>query len=280
MECIQIFQIFTAPRELDRAAGDFADGERRTAPGIAIQFGQDDTGESKSIIEMFRHRDRLLTESGIRHQEDFAGAGHLLDLHQFPDHGFIDLQPAGGVNDQIIRAGTAGFLQGVHGEHGNVLRGAVRIDRHTNRFRQNFQLIDGSRAVHVRRGKLNFFAFFLQVESQFSGGGGLPAAVETDHHDHVRFRTADKLRFAAAHELDQFVIDDLHRLLTGRHTLEDFRPEAAFPHLFDKIFRNGNIHIRFQQCLADIVHGFSNIGFGQCGLSTQAFQGSLQPVGQ
>ena len=110
MERIQIFQIFTAPCELDRAAGDFADGKRRTAPGIAIQFGQDDTGKSKSIIEMFRHRDRLLTESGIRHQEDFAGVGHLLDLYQFPDHGFIDLQPAGGVNDQIIRAGTAGFL--------------------------------------------------------------------------------------------------------------------------------------------------------------------------
>ena len=48
-------ELFTETDEFDRPPGHFADGERGTAAGVTVEFGQDETGEIESLMEVFRH---------------------------------------------------------------------------------------------------------------------------------------------------------------------------------------------------------------------------------
>ena len=83
--------------------------------------------------------------------------------------------------------------------------------------------------------------------------------MKTDHHDDVRRLPVRKRRLGTAHELHQFIVNDLDRLLSGRDTAENRLAEAFRGNGPDKFIGDLDIDVRFQQGVADIVHCRSDI---------------------
>ncbi len=61
MEGLERVIFFANADELDRLAGDLADGERRAAASIAVHFGEDDAGECELLVEFVGRFDGVLS---------------------------------------------------------------------------------------------------------------------------------------------------------------------------------------------------------------------------
>ena len=70
--------------------------------------------------------------------------------------------------------------------------------------------------------------FFGQPARQFAGGSGLTGTLEADdQEDAGRIVGETQLRFVAAEDLDQLIVDDADDLLGRRERGEHFLPHGA-----------------------------------------------------
>ena len=70
MEGLEGVRLFAGADELDGLAGDVADGERRTAAGVAVHLGEDDAGEAEALVKVLRGVDGILAGHGVGDEED------------------------------------------------------------------------------------------------------------------------------------------------------------------------------------------------------------------
>ena len=111
VEGFQGVQLLANPDELDRLADHRLDRQRRPAPGIAVQFGENHALDAHRLVEGRRHVDRLLTGHCIDHEKRVAGIGSRLDLHQFLHQRLVDLQPSRRVDDDGVGLMPGRFLE-------------------------------------------------------------------------------------------------------------------------------------------------------------------------
>ena len=269
IEDLKAVELFPETDEFDRAPGDFADRQRGAAAGVTIELGQNESGQVERLVEVLRNRDRLLTERGIRDQQNFIRLHRLPDADQFLNHVLIDLQPSRGVDDHHVNSFGASLFDRVEGDCGDVDAGPFRMDRNVDFPADDFELIDRGRPVDVTGDQQHFLAVAPEFQGKFSRGCGLAAAVESDHHDdrwpalHVEFGNA------ASEQLDQFVVDDFDHLLAGRDALDHLLADTLGPDSFDELGRDLHVDIRLQEREPDFAHGFRDIGFGERALPAQ-----------
>src|SRR5205823_8154464 len=92
MEGFQRVIFFAYTHELDRLAGDVADGERRPAPSIAIHLGEDYAGDRKLLVEFLRGADCVLAGHGVRDEQDLRGVQDLLERFHFGHQLIINVE--------------------------------------------------------------------------------------------------------------------------------------------------------------------------------------------
>ena len=68
----------------------------RASPSSLVRMSP---GQSERLVEMRRDVDCLLPGGSVAHQKDLLRLQNVLQPFQFVDQGFIDLQPAGGVEN-------------------------------------------------------------------------------------------------------------------------------------------------------------------------------------
>ena len=259
MEYVEVFDFFPDTDELDGTSRNPADRECRTAARIAVEFRKNHAGKLERVIEVFCHRNRLLSERGIRDKKNFRRLRDLPQTDQLLNHLRVDLKPASGIKDQVIHKIAARLGNRILRDKRHIGIAAFGINRNSDLFTENFQLVNGGRAVNVARDHHHLFIAFLETERKFGAGRGLAASVKADHHDDVRRLPVRKRRLGTAHELHQFIINDLDRLLSGRNTAENRLAEAFRGNGTDKFIGDLDIDVRFQQGVADIVHCRSDI---------------------
>ena len=111
----------------------------------------------------------------------------LPDAHQLLDHGVIDLEPSGGINDDNVEILFApDLLDRVQGDGGDVDAGSLGVDRNIDFPADDFELIDCGGAVDVAGDQQHLFPVAAEFQREFSRRGGFAAAVETDQHDDGR----------------------------------------------------------------------------------------------
>ena len=93
-------------------------------------------------------------------------------------------------------------------------------------------------------------------------------------------RAGIKLGFGGSHELDKLVVDDLDRLLAGRDALHDGFAEACLTHFGHEFVGDLDVDVGVDQGVADVLHGFRDIGFGNGRLAAELAEDFLELVGK
>ena len=194
-------------------------------------FVRSDAVEVDALLERLRDVDGLLAGHRVEHEEDVrrlrlaAHGGEL--LHQR----LVDVQPAGGVEDDDVAAVRLRALDAVADRLDRV--GAlVGVDGDPDLRAELHELVDRGRAAAGRRRRARACCpSLLEQQRELAGGGRLARALQAGEQDRRRRpRREGELRGARAHERGQLLVDDLHDLLAGRQALRDVLAERALAH--------------------------------------------------
>ncbi len=109
MEGLDGVVLFADAQELDGLAGDVADGQRRAAAGIAVHLGQHHAGEGQLVVELLGGVDGVLSGHGVGHEQDLLRVQQALERLHLVHQLLVDVQAAGGIDDQHVAAAVDGL---------------------------------------------------------------------------------------------------------------------------------------------------------------------------
>ena len=225
--------LFAHADELDGLAGDVADGERRAAAGVAVHLGEDHAGESETSMKVLRGVDGVLAGHGVGDEEDLLRAEELFEALHLGHQIFVDVEAAGGVDDERVAAHDDGFAAGFFGKALNK-RGAgglallvAFVEARLDLLGDDFELLARGGAVDVDRDEHGTVTALLEPGGQLAGGGGFAGALQAGHeNDRGRLGGEVEARGVFAEQGDELVADDLDDLLGGRERGEDFSADG------------------------------------------------------
>src|SRR5688572_368215 len=102
MERFEVLQLFADAGELDRFVHHRLETQGRAAARVAVQLSENGAGDGKSAIEMGRDVDSFLAGGSIEHQQDLVRLDDFAQTNQLLHQRFVDLQPAGGVENYHV----------------------------------------------------------------------------------------------------------------------------------------------------------------------------------
>ena len=243
---------------------------------------QDDAGDADFFVEFGGNGDGVLAGHGVRHQQglhrrcDAADFGDL--VHQF----LVDVQAAGGVQDQDVKALASCRLERALGNLHRLLALDDRQGRDARLLAQHAKLLLRRRAAGVERGEHDLLALApLQMDADLGRRGRLARTLQADHQDHRRrFRGEVDRRRLAAKGVDEGVVDDLDDLLAGGDGAQHLLADRALPDLGDEVLDHRQRDIRLQQRHAHLAHGRVDVVFAQRAAAGQLVEDIAQLVGQ
>ena len=282
MERFQGVEFLAGANELQRLAGDSADGERRAAAGIAVHFREDDAGDAELLVELVGRLHRVLTGHGVRDEQNLAGVKLFLELPQLLHELLVDVQAAGGIYEENVAARLHAFPP-------SRPRQVTRLgffqraigNRQLDIARDNRKLLPGGMSVDVDRDHHRTVAVFREPLRQLAGAGRLTGALEADDHDGAgRLIREAQFRLMASQDVDQFVLDDLDDLLRRRQRSEDFLAERFYLDVLDQLLDDAEVNVGLQQRHANLAQGGLHVCGGQLAFTAQALKHPLQFFGQ
>jgi hypothetical protein len=104
VEFFERVEMFADADELDRHAGDMLHREGRAAAGVAVELREDDAVEFQGFVERLGAVDRILAGHAVDHQQHLVGHRLAVDPLQLFHQRFVDVEPAGRVEDQHVGA--------------------------------------------------------------------------------------------------------------------------------------------------------------------------------
>ena len=276
MEGLNVGELFADAAELDGLACYRAHRERRAAAGVAIQLGENHAVDVQLLVEGLGHVHRVLAGHGIHHQEDFLGLHGFLDAGQLVHQLGVDVQAAGGVDNQHIPLVVAGVIDSFPGGFHRIL-GTLFKHGHLHLLAHHLQLLDGGRTVNVTGGQHGLFALLRQIPGQLGGHGGFARALQAAEHIHRQRRgRPGQPGILPTHQLGHFLADDLDHLLPGGEGGQDFLAHAPLGDLLDEVLGHGIVDVGLQQRHAHLAHAFLHVLLGQLALAGHFPQGALQ----
>ncbi len=112
--------------------------------------------------------------------------------------------------------------------------------------------------------------------------GGFTVALQAAEHDDGLALVLDVQAggFAAAHQGNQLLVDDLDHLLGRGQALHDLLTHGALGDLCAEVLGNLVVDIGFQQGHAHLAHGGLDVGLGQFAVAAQLFEHTGKAVGK
>ena len=273
MEQVDVGELFAHADKADRHARHLLDGKRCTAAGIAVHLGEADARKVKPLPEGFGDVHRFLTDHRVGHEQDFVGVDGFLRLFEFLHQLFVDLQAARGIVNHEVEAVVLRVLVAVLDDFDRVALAFV-VDGDADGLAEHLQLLDCRRAVHVGRHEEGLpLLLAAHPEGDFTCKGRFTGTLEARHHDAHR-RGAGEVDFLgfATHDVHEFVVDDLHDLLTGGHRGEDFASEGLFLDGLHEIAGHVEVHVGFEEGAAHFAQRFGDVFFGKLALPAQVLE--------
>ena len=270
MEHIQGFHLLTRSDELNRLVHHAADTQCRSTTGVTVQLRQNDAVKIQTVIKLFCGIDCILSGHGIYHEQRLRRRDSFFDSRYLVHHLLVHSQTTGGIDDHYIVAEFLCFGNSILRFLHWVRLAFSCINFRLDLLTQHTQLLDSCRTIYVTSHQHHFLTFLrLQVVSQFRSKSGLTGTLQTGHQNNGRITfEVDFLRFTA-HESRQLVMCDLHHQLSGTNRGDHVLTQGFLFHLVGKLFSGFVVHIRFQQCLTDVLDRLRNIDFSNTAFTFQ-----------
>jgi hypothetical protein len=280
MENLERADALAGAEEEDRYAGDRPDGQGRSTPSVAVHLRQDHPVDLQLFVEDLRHLDRVLSRHPIDHQEDLVRLHPLLHPRQLVHQRLIDMEPARGVEQQVVGPDPLGRLEPALRDPDRVGLPFLHVQPEIRLLGKSGKLVHGGGPVDVARGQHRDLLPLAEVEAELGHEGRLARALEADHHDAGRDLPGfDHALGRVPEDLDQHVMDDLDDLLSGGEAAEDLLPERLLLHLADEFLRHGEVDVRFQEGAPDLPERIAHVLLGQASLAAQLLEDGLELFG-
>ncbi|MCY1174563.1 hypothetical protein D9M73_147700 [compost metagenome] len=196
-------------------------------------------------------------------------------------HVGVDVQTAGGVDDDHVDELQLGFTDGGFGDGHRLLADIGREEGDADIVGQCFQLLDCRRTIDV--GRHHHHALFLALfkkARQLAGGGGLTGALQARHqHDSRRGGVQCEVFVGRAHQAFQLGLDDLHEGLARRQAARHLGADSAFLDRIDEVLDHRQGDVGFEQRHAHFAQGVFDVVFSQLGLAGDMAQRLRETVG-
>ena len=228
-------------------------------------------------MEPLRDAHGLLADHGIHDQQRFRWPGDFAHPLQLVHQIGIDLQTAGGVEDEDTVPIVARFLDRPRGDLSDVLLTALRVNRHADLLAQRLELIDRGRPLDVQRSQHGRAALAHHPLGQLGRRGRLARSLQPRQQDHGRRDRRDLHRLRlAAQQLHQLVVHNLDDLLPWCHRLEDLLPRRLFLDAAQKVLGYLEIDVCFQQNAPDFAQSLPDHRLGQQSARAEAAENGVQ----
>ena len=268
---------FADAEELDRGAGDGADRERRAAAGVAVHLGEDDAGDADGVVEGGGGVDGVLAGHRVGDEQDFGRLEAVSEVGDLGHHVLVDVEPAGGVDDDGDGADLAGAIEALGDDLARRGVGPAVEDLDVELFAERLELIDCGGAIDVGGDQQGLVAGLLAAQGELGGGGGLAGALEADDEDDGgRLGGALEARGLGAEQGDEFVVDDLDQAVERAWGAEQLGGGGASPDGLDVVARDFVVDIGFEQGEADLAEGGVELLFGDAAAAAEGDEDVLE----
>jgi hypothetical protein len=268
--------------ELDRLAGDGAHRQGRAAAGVAVEASENDSGHRHLLGEARRDVDRVLAGQRVDDEQYLVRRGDFGDRLHLVHQRLVDVEAAGGVEDEDVIALKLCRLEGAPGDVDRLLAGDDRKGGDLGLLAEHPQLLLRRRPGDVERGHHHLLAgLLLQPLGDLGAGRRLARALKADHHHHRRRSDVDmKLGRIGAEHVDEGVVDDLDDLLAGRDRLQDLLADRGFRHLVDEVAHDRQGDVGFEQGDPNLAHRAANVRLVERAAAAQAVEHAGKAVAQ
>ena len=200
----------------------------------------------------------------------------LGDVGHLVHHLFVDVQAAGGIDDHHVVAVGLGLFDRVPGNLDGVLD-LLTVDGNIRLLAEHLELLDSGRSLQIVGDHQRMAALADQIAAQLGGRGGFATALETGQHDDRRSRRDEvNPRIDRAHQLGQFVVDDLDHDLAGVEALDHLGAQRGFAHVFAELLDDVVVDVGFEQGFAHVPHRVGNVGLGDPTATGQRFEDRIE----
>ena len=281
MERLERLELLAHADELDRAARDRLDRQRRTASGITVELRQDDAVDAQTLVEALGHVHGVLSRHGVDDEQDLVRLDVRLDVLQLLHEVLVDVQPSRRIDDHdVIEMRTCMIDCAPGNRHG------IRALRHgkdgdAELPAQHLKLLDGGGPIDVGRDKQRLLPLLLERKAELARRSRLARALKSRHQDDGRRHGRNiEAALRAAHELCEFLVNDLDDDLRRRQCVEHILPDGAFLHLLDEILDNLEIDVGFEERHAHLAHRLVYVVLRQLAMPAQLLERLLQAIRQ
>ena len=252
MERLEILQPLAAAGKRDRHADDADDRQRRAAAGIAVHLAEDDAGDAHAAIELARALDRVLPGHRVGDVEQVGRLRRLLDRLQLHHQLVVDVEAAGGVDDDDVEAGVAGLGQrAARALHGIHLAGRV-VYLDARLLRNYRELFDGRGPPDVGRYEQRVPALLREPARQLAGRGRLAGALQPEQQDDARPRLRRRQSaLRVAEQRQHLVAHDPHDLLRRGQAAQHFLVDRLVADAVDERLDDLEVDVGLEQRHAD-----------------------------
>ncbi len=146
-------------------------------------------------------------------------------------------------------------------------------------FAEGRELLDRGRPVQIAGDEQRGASLLFQVGGELGGGGCLAGAVQADHED-ARGLVEIERAGVAAEERGQLVMENLHDLLAGRDTAQDFFAQRLVFHLGDELFRHLVIDVGLEEREAHLAHGVGDVHLRDRAVAAEILEDVLQFIAE
>ena len=148
VEVLELVEFLADRDELHRPARHGPDRQRRATASVAVELREDHAVERDPLLERERDVDRLLTRHRVEDEEDVRRLRLGRDALELGHQLLVDVQPAGGVEDDDVEAVLAGGLE-PQPRRSDRVAPVERVHRQLDLLAELLELVDRRRALEV-----------------------------------------------------------------------------------------------------------------------------------
>ena len=280
MERLEVLELLAHAGEFDRLVRHRPKAEGGAAAGIAVQLGEDAAGNGQRLIEVRRHVHGFLAGGRVQDQKNLVGLDEVAQADQLLNERLVDLQPAGGIENEGVAILGRGEAQRLARDVEHVRFALLHENGHAQFFAQCGQLVHGRGPGDVQRDEQRLATLLLQEAGQLARAGGLARAVQPDQHQAGRGAPKIQRGVLAAEQHDEFVVDNLDDLLAGRDALDDLGAQGFLAHPVDELLDDLEIDVGVEQRQPHVTQAVGDVAFGNLAQPAKVAEDVLELAAQ